>query len=527
MISFSNFIVEEFLTEASEVSNDDKGKLHELLLAKHLLSHLDPKGEGVMPGHFRADPDHPNKKIKGKSPSQVHDEIRNRIGEEEYQKIHDHAKQTSMAMIDHMIKTGRIKDRNDITNVHWTSNRDTEKKAGDHEKLTGEKDVNANGDLIVSVRGKNGSNKPDFVPVSAKYGTEAKPNYRNDGFVGMETKAGLKPGSLTNIQTDMERELESTYGHRHGLKAGGDTQATRHSLFKQDLAELEKEQKQHKEKVKQALADHIARGGKKKNFVAPEFKPKSAAAKAAQGARDIGVKHRKRMAATMAAGFQQMSRTVGSDQPIRDFISQQVSPSVKYRHLVAHSHVQGDGSANSIVHDMDEIAPHHLSQFENIEAVHGSREDDEEGGVSVNFYGTHKGTGKRLLVATQSIKGGSGPYKGSNGTFRINPVSSKVAGETAKGDEPNTMLSSDTKEPVSVPQDTPASATVYKAGPRLPYSRKGSGRVPQTDSPIASMSTPGIRKRPPSQRIAPNGYPEHMPQAHKDNSIGGHQDSGI
>lgn len=519
MISFSNFIVEEFLLEASEVSNDDKGKLHELLLAKHLLSHLDPSGEGAMPEHFRADPDHPNKKIKGKSPTQVHDEIRTRIGEEEYQKIHGHAQQTAQALVDHMIKTGRIKDRNDITNVHWTSNRDTEKKPGDHERLTGEKDVNANGDLILSVRGKNGSNRPDYVPISAKYGTEAKPNYRNDGFNGMETKSGLKPGSLSNIQTDMERELESTYGKRHGLKAGADTQEKRHVKFKQDLAVLEAEQKQHKNVVKEALNKHLEKGGKKKDFVAPEFKPKSPEAKAAAGAREIGVKHRRRMAATMAQGFQAMSKKAGSDQPLRDFISQQVSPPVKYRHLVAHSHVQGDGSANSVVHDMDEIAPHHLNQFENIEAVHGSTEGDDEGGVSVNFYGTHKASGKRLLVATQSVKGGSGPYKGSNGTFRINPVSSKVTGETSKGSEPNQMVSTNNKEIVPVPQDTPSSATVYSAGPRLPYKRKGAGRVPQTGSAFQQMVKRGV-----NSRVAPNGWPEHMPQAHKDTTYMGHQD---
>lgn len=49
--------------------------------------------------------------------------------------------------------------------------------------------------------------------------------------------------------------------------------------------------------------------------------------------------------------------------------------------------------------------------------------------------------------------------------------------------------------------------------------------APQSDlSPFKSMSKPGIKRPPPSQRVAPNGYPEHMHQAHIDNTIGGHTD---
>ena len=147
MLTFTKFLIEQILiaekraskAATAEVSSDDKGKLHELLLAKHLIKHQDPNGEGFLPQHFRAGKDHPNKKIKGKSPQEVHDDIRSRIGEAAYNEINGHAAQTAESIVQHAIRTGRIKSRKDITNVHWTSNRDTFKKAGDHENLTGQK----------------------------------------------------------------------------------------------------------------------------------------------------------------------------------------------------------------------------------------------------------------------------------------------------------------------------------------------------------------------------------------------------
>lgn len=53
---------------------------------------------------------------------------------------------------------------------------------------------------------------------------------------------------------------------------------------------------------------------------------------------------------------------------------------------------------------------------------------------------------------------------------------------------------------------------------RKPKPQKGAERVPQTGSPFQSMPRPGFR-------VAPNGYPEHMHQAHKDSMYMGHIDS--
>lgn len=53
---------------------------------------------------------------------------------------------------------------------------------------------------------------------------------------------------------------------------------------------------------------------------------------------------------------------------------------------------------------------------------------------------------------------------------------------------------------------------------RLPYARKGAGRVPSTGSAMQTMRPKKI-----GTRVAPNGYPEHMHQAHTDTTYMGHQ----
>ncbi len=66
-------------------------------------------------------------------------------------------------------------------------------------------------------------------------------------------------------------------------------------------------------------------------------------------------------------------------------------------------------------------------------------------------------------------------------------------------------------------------AAVAASRVRLPYNRPGSGRVPQTGSAIQNIETPKV-----AARIAPNGWPEHMHQAHVDKSSHmGYQDSRI
>jgi hypothetical protein len=357
----------EFITEAATtgISNDDKGKMHELLLAKH----LHPKGK--LPEHHRAVSDNPE---HSGTPEQVHERLKAKIGSDAYNEIHKHAKQTADEVKKHIPKG------HTIHTVHWTSNRDTEKKAGDHEKTTGHKDVNSNADLIVTSHNKKG--KAHFHPVSAKYGSNAQPNYKNAGLNSLESHSGKK-GLYTKLQKAHETHM-SEIGYKGSVKE-------RHAQYKADKVKLDAEKKTHKS--------------------VGEFKPKSKEAKRAHAAEHSSVTTRTAMAKEHTKGMSKKS-----DAELRQHIKDQVSPPTKHPHIIAHSRVHDDGSATSHVHAADSVADEHLKNFKNLHVKHS--------GISSTIHGTyhnpgHKDHGKVKAVATQIFKASSGPHKGTAGAFSL------------------------------------------------------------------------------------------------------------
>lgn len=348
-----NFI--EYLTEAalsSSVANDDKGKLHELLLAKH----LHPKNE--LPLHHRAESQNPD--YSG-TPQQVHDRLKKKIGDDAYNEINQHASNTAKALIDHMKSNGHIPKGGHIHDVHWTSNRDTEKKSGDHEKTTGKKDVNSNADVILTVRDKN-NNHHSFHGISAKYGTNKKPNFKNSGVDSLEKAVGAKSGSFSKHWQEHTKRMEQ-------LGYTG-SQSERH--------------KQHKEDLK---GDSTARARV-----------------------DVAEKSSLQARTAIAKDFaHHLSKK--TDAELRDHIRNHVAAPTIHNHIVAHSHVKDDGSSHALIHDSDRIADEHLDNYKDLHVKHG--------GITATIYGTHKKTGKIVPVARHTIKAGSGPHKGIAGTFTL------------------------------------------------------------------------------------------------------------
>jgi hypothetical protein len=378
MLKFSQHIINEMAALSSDVSSDDKGKLHELLLAKHLSSNKQ------LPLHHRSESDE-----YGGTPEQVHNRLQSKISIGAYNEIDSHAKQTADAVREHMKKNGF--DGHKITDVHWTSNRDTFKKGGDHEKTTGQRDPNANADLILTTKHPTTGAK-HFVGVSAKYGTEEQPNYRNDGLNSLEQKANLKPGTLTDIQKAHDQDMSDR------LKYSG-TKAERHVSYKVGRDKKAAEKK-----------DFVTNGGKAKDYV-----PSDKEAVRAKQAEDASVEARSKMARHLDAGFSTMN-----DHDIRNFIRGQVSPPTKIHHIVAHSHVQDDGSAVSKVGDMSRMADKHLDNFTNIRVKPGK-------GIATQFVGDYNG--KTRPVAQQILKTGSGPLKGSAGAFKLISIPKKLQKE--------------------------------------------------------------------------------------------------
>ena len=153
---FKTFLVEqalyeEYLLEAEAKSasiNDDKGKLHELLLSKYL--HPD----GQLPSHFRAESQQAKEKGHAGTPDAVHDRLQSKVGEETYKQIDSHAKETAKNLISNLKDENVLNKNSVIGDVHWTSNRDRDNAKGDHEKLTGQKYLNSNADLILTTKDK-------------------------------------------------------------------------------------------------------------------------------------------------------------------------------------------------------------------------------------------------------------------------------------------------------------------------------------------------------------------------------------
>lgn len=162
-------IKESLILEA--VSNDDKGKLFELLHAKHM--HPQTK----LPSHYRDEQ-------SGKTPEQVHDSIKSRITKADYETIDRHAKDSSSAMKKHLREQGHNPQH--ITHVAWTSN-----GASDVKKFTGKEDPHNDSDVMYKFKHPK-TGKVSHAGAGLKYGSQKEPNIRNPGLDSLERMTGSK-----------------------------------------------------------------------------------------------------------------------------------------------------------------------------------------------------------------------------------------------------------------------------------------------------------------------------------------------
>lgn len=173
MFKFAEFISEAysniFLVE--KVANDDKGKLFEVLHAKHMHP------EGTFPTHYRDE-------ITQKSPEETHNAIKARITPAEYKTIDSHAKSSAERMKAHLTEQGHNPAH--ISHVAWTSN-----GAGDVAKFTGKEDPHNDSDVMYRFKHPK-TGKTTHVGVGLKYGSQREPNIRNPGLESLEKMTGAK-----------------------------------------------------------------------------------------------------------------------------------------------------------------------------------------------------------------------------------------------------------------------------------------------------------------------------------------------
>lgn len=395
------------------VSNDDKGKMHELLLAKYLHP------EQTLPEHHRAESE--NDDYAG-TPTQVHNRLQRKIGEEAYNEIDKNAKATAKATLEHLKKNNFTDNKTEISNVHWTSNRDTEKSKGDHEKTTGVKDVNSNADLILTLKDKDTGKIVGYHGVSAKYGSNEEPNYKNPGMDTLEKMSGLESGTI-NKMMEPHKKAMADIGYDGSIDE-------RHAKYKVDIMGVDKAQSEKKK------LDTLVSTGRKlslkerllhshlSSFLDSYNSRKSPEAKKAflDQAKERASTAEGSARAARAAVAKRISESLdqkarhskgGSDTHLRNLIREHVSPSTVIPHTIAHSLVQKEGMAKPIVNNAEDVANNHLDKFEGLHVAM-----DKAGG-SITIKGYHKDTGKLTNVATYGLKSQSGPHKNINGTLTL------------------------------------------------------------------------------------------------------------
>lgn len=412
MLDFKSFIKEEtvLLEKALSASaeSDDKGKLHELLLAKYL--HPDTK----LPDHHRSESE--NLDHAG-TPQQVHDRLKQKVGDGVYNEIDSHAKQTAGEIHKHLKDNGHVgSNGHHIGSVFWSSNADKANTAGDHEKTTGVKDINSNADLIIRFHDKNGKTAGHFG-ISAKYGSQ-EPNYRNPGLDAMEKMAGIETGTFSKHMDDHKKRMDDLQYHGSAdnrnyqtkvdeLSSGGidkiRDEVHKHEKILASGGKLKPKEKLMYDNAKVFVDNHDAldKNGQSEFIRKAQYR--------AEQARSSNVFARKEIAKQFHSALSKKT-----PEELAHIIRSSVSPQTHIPHIIAHSKVKDDGSAHSIVKHMHSLADDHLSNFDvnTLKAHIGS-------GTSVTFKANHLKTGKPMNVGMINIKSSSGAHKGSVGSFKL------------------------------------------------------------------------------------------------------------
>jgi len=215
MLNFKQFLSENiYLTEEIK-SSDDKGKLHELLVAKHLSS--ENSEEKSLPTRY-------TDKTTQKTPQQTHDDIKSRISPEDYSEANKRAKDAAHAIKLHIEKTHGVKPEH-IKEVVWTSNK------SDHKSLTGEADANSDADIMIKHQHPDSSH-PSYHGLSLKVGS-GKPNLRNPGLATLDKLTGAKSTHTSKILDEHKKNLDQLGYHSE------DSQKSNHIQYKADKAKEE------------------------------------------------------------------------------------------------------------------------------------------------------------------------------------------------------------------------------------------------------------------------------------------------
>jgi hypothetical protein len=466
-ITFGEYLKEQsyFLLERgmAEINNlnDAKGKLFELLVGGHLKHGTEKNG---IPKGWAT-----HYRAEGDGPQDIHDKIKKYLDTHHpgsYEEIAKHSKDAA----DHLKNELTQRGHHIIDDVAWTSQK------SDHKSFTDEEDPNATADLMIKSRDQKGNvNKP--IGISLKYGTQKDPNLKNPGIETLENLSALKDKTLDKLRQSHYSVLRSL---GYGDKVGSAAAKERYNQLYTQGSDVAKKGDEDALNTQREISKAVTKG-------------LTAASKK-------------------------------DPNHLREVVKRLIFPPTTFQTLRHHTHVGPKGAALHHTNDTEEEAEKTANAFEEY------RVRPHSGGVTSVIEGRRKGSEQfepAINLSTKTTSSYSG--KGFNAIVKA-PFLKKIAHE----EPPITGNVTKTKPDNSKPEPTSPSELASHTGyhriknllsqfrTSVPMQQR---RVAQTGSPFQSMARPGIKRKPPSQRLAPNGYPEHMHQAHKDTTYMGHQDT--
>lgn len=433
--------------KTNKSSADAKGKLLELLVGAHA-------NNGVKNGQVTKHAE--DTRSKGKKASDIHDAlVHSMFGKDGtnhpgYKRLMNGAKELHKKWEEKNLKPGEK-----VVTSHWSS------QPGDIEKITGQKDPDSKADVIHVIKDAKGNTR--YAPVSLKIG-QSDPNMANNGSKTLAHHSGSNETDLTDEWNAHTKNMAQHYGEKSSSSQRQAMGKMDEKMAKEGIDSIRKYHKElssdknpsSSDKARLEAATNILNAHDKAKTQKEKDKVINDSISRHNSATESSNQARANIATKLAASFN-AGKPNDSHARIHNALVNMASPRTVHKQSIAIAHENKDGSIDPHVFDSEELIRNHLDNYHGLHA--------ESSGISVNYYGINKTTGKREKVATHGMKQGNGPHAGWNSTLTMPGIikksveredAAKAGAETTKAISKAKATSAKPKEVIApvAPQKT-------------------------------------------------------------------------
>lgn len=356
--TFIDFFYERYISEEID-SSDSKGKLHEILVAKH----LHPNKE--LPTHYRNIETQKTPKITHDDIVSIHMSVPDRKGNtgihhEDYVAADKRAKEAADHIKEHLKSNGY--DTNRIHSIAWTSNKK------DHKEFTGVEDPNSDADVMMHLHkhGDDDSHPGHHVGLSLKVGG-GKPNVRNPGLKTLNSLTGADE-KVINSSLEKHKQNLHNLGYDQNKSA-----AENHEQYKADIGR----------KGVVGVNKERALSAEKSSLVA-----------------------KNEMASHYAESINKLHKG-----HVEHLMKSLVAPETKFKHFRVHTKVSNNGTTQHLEDHQSEFNKKLIKHGEHGYVAHSS-------GQSIHIHAKNPDGSKGKRMASIVLKSSSGPVKGIVGSVK-------------------------------------------------------------------------------------------------------------